>query len=384
MGQVDRWDVIVVGAGLSGLTAAQRLSQSGYRVLVLDKSRGLGGRMATRRVTWPQDDRETVGAMVAVDHGCRFLQSASPLEASWLADWIARGVVQPWNPAEFTLTLDRQGQAQLAPSPSQGPYAVAPQGMSAVAKVLATGLTIQRHSRVTQVWPQGNGWQVTWVDTAADPTADPQDNGAVPLEARALLLAIPAAQIIPLMAEAVVEHGNLAPFLADAEAVSFDPVITVMAGYAHLTAPLTTLDRPQSPPQPSSGWMIWGQGHPALRWLALDSSKRPQPHYPVVVAHSTATFAEAYFEAPDLPQVGKQLLGQAAQVLGDNLTQPTWMQVHRWRYGFVKQAHPAQLLYTEAVPTLAGCGDWCAGLSAHDAILSGEAAANYLGQRLGS
>ncbi|HEY5747869.1 MAG TPA: FAD-dependent oxidoreductase, partial [Chryseolinea sp.] len=43
-------DVVVIGAGLSGLFAAGKLNASGYRVIVLDKGRGVGGRLATRRL----------------------------------------------------------------------------------------------------------------------------------------------------------------------------------------------------------------------------------------------------------------------------------------------------------------------------------------------
>jgi renalase len=39
-----------VGAGLAGLICAQKLQRAGYQVAVLEKSRGLGGRLATRRV----------------------------------------------------------------------------------------------------------------------------------------------------------------------------------------------------------------------------------------------------------------------------------------------------------------------------------------------
>ena len=52
---------IVVGAGISGLLAARELSDAGWRVTVLDKGRGVGGRMATRR---------TGGARF--DHGAQF------------------------------------------------------------------------------------------------------------------------------------------------------------------------------------------------------------------------------------------------------------------------------------------------------------------------
>ncbi|WP_232667054.1 FAD-dependent oxidoreductase [Pseudonocardia sp. TRM90224] len=43
-------DVVVVGAGISGLAAGHRLVAAGYRVTVLEAATGPGGRMATRPV----------------------------------------------------------------------------------------------------------------------------------------------------------------------------------------------------------------------------------------------------------------------------------------------------------------------------------------------
>jgi len=39
----DRYDIVVVGSGLGGLTAARRLSQDGYRVLLAEQHRQFGG-----------------------------------------------------------------------------------------------------------------------------------------------------------------------------------------------------------------------------------------------------------------------------------------------------------------------------------------------------
>ncbi len=43
-------DIAVIGAGIAGLVCAQQLSQARYSVVVVKKSRGLGGRLATRRL----------------------------------------------------------------------------------------------------------------------------------------------------------------------------------------------------------------------------------------------------------------------------------------------------------------------------------------------
>ena len=42
--------VVIIGAGAAGLTCAKQLIKSGFKVSIFEKSRGLGGRMASRRI----------------------------------------------------------------------------------------------------------------------------------------------------------------------------------------------------------------------------------------------------------------------------------------------------------------------------------------------
>ncbi|MDX2080791.1 MAG: FAD-dependent oxidoreductase [Terrimicrobiaceae bacterium] len=53
--------IAVIGAGLAGLSAAKILDEAGWRVVVFEKSRGFGGRCATKRLD---------GAVV--DHGAQY------------------------------------------------------------------------------------------------------------------------------------------------------------------------------------------------------------------------------------------------------------------------------------------------------------------------
>ncbi|MDP3490273.1 MAG: FAD-dependent oxidoreductase, partial [Phenylobacterium sp.] len=42
--------IAIIGAGMAGLSCAEALSDAGHAVQVLDKGRGPGGRMSTRRI----------------------------------------------------------------------------------------------------------------------------------------------------------------------------------------------------------------------------------------------------------------------------------------------------------------------------------------------
>ncbi len=344
-------DVVVIGAGISGLTAARQLQEVGHRVTVVDKSRGLGGRLATRR-----------RGFTAIDHGCRYLQPFADPTLSCLPALLESGVLQPWQPETFTLEADGSLKAMVREK-----LYVAPQGMSAVAKALAPGLTIHRHWRATALTPLPQGWRIEGETLSDDRQEQPSS-----IEARAVVVAIPAPQAAALLTRAAPQNEGLTKLTHQLQNVEFDAVITAMAGYS----PDESASLPvQSAP---SGWIVFSNSHLVLRWAALDSSKRTDPEESVVVVHSSAAFAASHIDRRDLESVGQEMLAATAESLASWLGSPTWMQVHRWRYGFVRQPLGSPVLYSPAVATLVGCGDWCSGENVEGAIASGYRAAELI------
>ncbi|NNC75867.1 MAG: FAD-dependent oxidoreductase, partial [Acidimicrobiia bacterium] len=77
--------VVVIGAGMSGLTAARHLAEAGLRAVVLDKGRAVGGRMATRRI-----DKATF------DHGAQHISVRTEPFARVMEHLVARGTARVW------------------------------------------------------------------------------------------------------------------------------------------------------------------------------------------------------------------------------------------------------------------------------------------------
>ena len=88
-------DILVIGGGMAGLAAARALHEGGARVIVIDKGRGPGGRMATRRV-------EVAGHQVSFDHGAQYFTARDPAFRAVVAGWEAAGVAARW-PAAYPL-----------------------------------------------------------------------------------------------------------------------------------------------------------------------------------------------------------------------------------------------------------------------------------------
>ncbi|MCA9619111.1 MAG: NAD(P)-binding protein [Myxococcales bacterium] len=76
-------------AGLSGCFAARTLADHGLAVTVFEKSRGLGGRMATRR-------HESQGQPSSFDHGAQYFTVRDERFRRYVAAWQERGIVAPW------------------------------------------------------------------------------------------------------------------------------------------------------------------------------------------------------------------------------------------------------------------------------------------------
>ncbi|WP_414520904.1 NAD(P)/FAD-dependent oxidoreductase [Umezakia ovalisporum] len=325
-------DIAIIGAGMAGLVCAQRLTQAGYSVLVVEKSRGLGGRLATRRLhgTW-------------ADHGACYLKPKGELFRNFVKSLSDRHILKVW-------TDETQ--------PNFAPRYVAPGGMSAIGKFLAQGLQIQLNQRVTAINPTtNNSWCLTLESNEK-------------LTAKALVIAIPAPQAVTILAPLAEDVLDKA-FLANLSSVEFSACISAIAGY-----PATS--------QPLPHWQDRKFTDDAvLGWVGLDSSKRPHPQQPVFVLQSSANFAQIHLESSDLQSVAQDMLQQAAQSLGlPWLATPEWMQVHRWRYAFPSRPWPNPVLSGKTSPPLVCCGDWCGGYLAEDAMISGLAASVEINHNL--
>lgn len=89
------WDVLIIGAGISGLSAATQLVQlnSNLKICVVDKGRGVGGRMATRRSSTNDDHNANDFVW---DHGAQFLRFRSEEGQQLGQKWLEQNHLFNW------------------------------------------------------------------------------------------------------------------------------------------------------------------------------------------------------------------------------------------------------------------------------------------------
>eukprot|EP01006_Ploeotia_vitrea_P051137 TRINITY_DN67529_c3_g4_i2.p1 TRINITY_DN67529_c3_g4~~TRINITY_DN67529_c3_g4_i2.p1 ORF type:complete len:214 (+),score=22.85 TRINITY_DN67529_c3_g4_i2:47-688(+) len=149
--------IAVVGAGLAGLSCARSLEKSGHRVLMLDKSRGIGGRVATRRTN-----------DTCFDHGLPAWEIQGPLSKSLIEGLSAAEVISP-----VPGTTDQFASAV---------------GMTAGTKHLAKGLDLTAPWRLSKLCAEADGWQLIPVEEQNQPT-----------KVQAVVLAVPAPQAVEIL-----------------------------------------------------------------------------------------------------------------------------------------------------------------------------------------
>lgn len=323
-------DVVVLGAGLSGLLAARVVQARGCRVRVLEKARGVGGRLATRRV------EEHVA-----DHGAQFFTAHDPQFRGLVEEWVAAGVARQWSTG-FALpdgTFRDNGV----------PRYCGVGGMTAIPKYLARDLDVRLESKVVGVTAEDGGWRVT-------------TEGGEAHTGRALLLTAPLPQCRELLGRSGI---RLSPGVQE---------VLDQTDYASCFSVLARLAGPSRVPEPGGLWM---PGEPLL-WVADNRRKGVSSAAGTLVTiHAGPEFTREHWGASD-EEVIARMLAEAEPWLGAAVEQA---QVHRWRYSVPLRVHPEPCLLVTEPGLLAFAGDVFGGPRVEAAALSGLAAGAALGER---
>lgn len=331
----------VVGAGMAGIACARTLAQAGHQVSVFEKSRGYGGRMATR-----------ASPFGTFDHGTQYFTVRDPRFEQALD--IAPGLCKRWS-ANAVRVLDAHGRVAEAALPALEPHWVPAPGMNALvrhwAKPLHDGGRVALQTRVTRIEPDAldaDRWQLR--------TNGPEDAQHVYSGFDAVLLALPAAQARELLQTS----GQAQDLAKPLDSVTVAPCWTLMLAFPHAVQPgLTTLG-----PQ----WNAARSLHHRVAWLARESSKPGRDPIERWTVQASAAWSQEHLEDP-AERVQAKLLKGFAEITGIRAA-PVHAETHRWRYAQTTQALGRSHLW-DAKAGLGLCGDWCLGHRVEDAFVSG-------------
>ena len=302
--------VAIIGAGVAGLSAARLLRDAGVACTLFDKSRGLGGRMATRRA-----------GELQFDHGAQYFTAKGARFASVVAGWRQAGCAAEW---------------------FDGAFVGAP-GMTGPARVLADGLDVIAGREVKGLRAGDAGWSVLDARGAVDCSG----NGSFD----AVMFALPAPQIAPILASAGLSFRELANVL-------YSPCWAAMIAYG------ARMDLP---------WTHLRDAHADLPWVARDATKpMREGSRETFVLHAGADWSARHLElSPD--EALARLLPLFRALTGIE-GEPIYATAHRWRYALVQETAGAPCLWNAAA-RVGACGDWCLGPRVESAFDSGEAMA---------
>ena len=343
-------DVVVVGAGIAGLVAAGELTRCGRRVVVLEKSRGVGGRMATRRV----------GAAVC-DHGAQFFTVRDDGFGSLVENAREAAAVAAWCDG---FSRAESIAAAVLPAADGHTRWRGVRGMTDLPKRLAAMLPAEgceiRTGRKAAAIAVRQGLVHVTLEPADDATA------GEPITAGAAIVTAPVPQSLDLFASGgMLAAGGPADPEARSrlETVSYDPCFAVML----------VLDRPSLVPPP--GGIQFAAG--PVSWLA-DNHKKGISPVPALTVHASGEFSSRHFdEAPDL--VATRLIDLVRPwIPGDPAEVIVERSVHRWKFATPTTVLPEACVAISHAPPILCCGDAFAGPRVEGAAASGLAAARAI------
>lgn len=160
------FDTIIVGAGISGSYLSSILKNTTKNILIIDKSRGIGGRMSTK----------PIGEDI-VDYGCQYIKPKIDECSSLIKSLEELGLVK-----------------QIEIKTGEKVY-ISPFGMNKIPQYLSRGVSVVTNEKVEKIKYQNKLWEI--------------NTGSISLTSKTLVLTMPIPQVEELMVRCNIKIGQL-------------------------------------------------------------------------------------------------------------------------------------------------------------------------------
>lgn len=356
--------IAIIGAGISGLSCASQLVKQGHRITIFDKSKGVGGRMSTKRL--PLGD---------CDHGAQYFTCNHPQFAAQIQTWLDAKVIAIWDVSPVVLgghpikslttqietnnthITEIEGSSSVIATPQKNTirYVGVP-SMTAPAKYLSQQLKDQQvqvltsHtvSKLTSIHHQ---WLVT--------SQEHQDHAEL---FDSIIIAIPAEQALAL----------IEPHQPTLSAICRTPMSACFALIAQFDSSIHLHFKAA----------FVNQG--PLSWVCLNNHKPARTGLDTWLLHATAEWSEQHLEADPAWVKEKMLESFSSWVELNSGAKLDLAEIattlHRWKYANLKNSELIQNGFVWQEDLQIGlCGDWLNGGKVQGAWLSGFELAQKMG-----
>ncbi|SNR55614.1 NAD(P)/FAD-dependent oxidoreductase [Halorubrum vacuolatum] len=348
----------VVGAGVAGAGIAYALRAADVDVTVLEKSRGVGGRAATRR----RNGRR-------YDHGANYLKSTDPRTADLLDAIGPEGLVDVTDPVWL---FGADGDVRPGDDRDEHKWSFET-GITRLAKRLfaRTDATVRKTTRVESATRTTDGWTLQDTDGAEHGPFD------------AVCYTPPAPQTAELLAETTiatdiaedVDGEDLEAFRDAVASVPYRTIRTLVLGYDE------RIERPYY------ALLNDDREHP-VGWLAREECK--DGHVPddesLLIVQMSPAWSSEHYDDP-LADAAAVAADHAADLLdSERVRDPDWVDDQGWRYALPDDGIDPTAARTAEPLGLFVAGDWVAGdgrvhAALWDGIETGERIATWGGGR---
>ena len=329
----QKTDVLVIGAGISGLIAARKLQENGLRVTVVDKNPKTGGRLAT----------EEINSGLA-DLGAQFFTTRSAEFKNMVKGWISAGVVYAWAKSWSDGSIEPHPSFERA---SGHPRYAAHQGMSGLANFLARDLDVLLNCQITSLTAGQSGWHA-------------HDSQGNIYKSQAVLITAPVPQSLLILKNG---FTHLSPEeKADIELIQYAPCL----------AAVFQTDKPIHLPEPGEVQ----KPQERIPWIADNYRKGISPEPNLVTVHAGTDLSKELWNSDD--QQIFTILEKGMSPFREANTQVQAVHLKRWQYAWPEVLYPKRYFLSAYLPPLVFAGDAFGGPRVEGAVLSALAAAQVL------